>query len=287
MNIILQKPNEGKDPITNDDLQIEPLPPIVMLGGMAQTIESLQHHFQEFSRERDLLVYEYLGQGFSNIEDGENSEDYSNLSMELHSDDFKQISNALFPYCKKFDVVAFSLGARIIVSTIASYPHLIRKAHLTGISDKRDEFGKIILASWRDLLHPIDTNDHNDLLPFAWSIILATYSNDFISKMGVEKTQTWVDFICKNNTRSGLYSLLTKCNCDPIEYSTSIRLNSQTIGQIAVGSQDKIAPYKGAEKLNNSIGWTNPVKVYDAGHAVLNENSARDWRKDVIDFLKG
>lgn len=286
MNIIFQNQNQGKDPITNDVEQIEPLPPIVMLGGMAQTIESLQHHFQEFSRERDLLVYEYLGQGLSNIEDGDNKEDYSNLSMEMHSDDFKQISNTIFPCCKNLDVVAFSLGARIIVSTISAYPHLIRKAHLTGISDKRDEFGKIILSSWRDLLRPIDTNDHNDLRPFAWSIILATYSNDFISTMGVEKIHTWVDFICKTNTRSGLYALLTKCDRDPIEYSTSIRLNSQTIGQIAVGNLDKIAPYMGAEKLNNFIGWTNPVKVYEAGHAVLNENSAREWRQDVLNFLK-
>ena len=38
-------------------------PPIIILGGMAQCIESWQHHFNDFSRERDVLMYEYLGSG--------------------------------------------------------------------------------------------------------------------------------------------------------------------------------------------------------------------------------
>ena len=272
---------------TNDEKEMKPPPPIVMLGGMAQTIEGLQHHFQDFSRERDLLVYEYLGQGLGATDDKDKT-DYSNVSMELHSHDFKQISNTIFPDCEQMDVVAFSLGARIIVSTIATYPHIIRKAHLTGIADKRDEFGKIILASWRDLLRPtIDDYDCQDIRPFAWSIIFATYSNNFISTMGVDKISTWIDFICKTNTRSGLYSLLTKCDSDPIEYAASIRSQSQTIGQIAIGRHDKIAPYTGAQKLNDALGWINPVKMYDqSGHAVLNESSTQEWRNDVIQFLK-
>ena len=38
-------------------------PPIIILGGMAQCIESLLHHLPEFSRERDVLMYEYCGSG--------------------------------------------------------------------------------------------------------------------------------------------------------------------------------------------------------------------------------
>jgi pimeloyl-ACP methyl ester carboxylesterase len=252
---------------------------------MAQTIESLQHHFQELSRERDLLVYEYLGQGLGHNEDGD-KDNFSKISMELHSNDFHQISKTIFTDCEQFDVVGFSLGARIILATIAAFPLMIRKAHLTGISDKRDEFGKIILTSWKDLLRPMNNDGTDDLRPFAWSIVLATYSKDFISTMGMEKIYNWIDFICKNNTKSGLYTLLTKCDRDPIEYAASIRLKSQTIGQIVIGSQDLIAPSIGAQNLNDAIGWKNPVKIYsEAGHAVLNESSAREWRNDVIEFL--
>jgi hypothetical protein len=51
----------------NEELQkaknVASLPPIVILGGMAQCIESWQHHFNDFSRERDIYMYEYLGSG--------------------------------------------------------------------------------------------------------------------------------------------------------------------------------------------------------------------------------
>jgi hypothetical protein len=47
---------------------IQPPPPIVILGGMAQCIESWQHHFQDFSRERDVLMYEYCGSGMQGPE---------------------------------------------------------------------------------------------------------------------------------------------------------------------------------------------------------------------------
>ncbi len=40
-----------------------PLPPIVILGGMAQSIPSWEHHLPSLSKDRDIFVYEYLGSG--------------------------------------------------------------------------------------------------------------------------------------------------------------------------------------------------------------------------------
>lgn len=40
-----------------------PPPPLILLGGMAQCIESWQHHFPDLSKERDVLMYEYCGSG--------------------------------------------------------------------------------------------------------------------------------------------------------------------------------------------------------------------------------
>ena len=39
------------------------LPPIVILGGMAQSISSWEHHLPMLSKDRDIFVYEYLGSG--------------------------------------------------------------------------------------------------------------------------------------------------------------------------------------------------------------------------------
>ena len=37
--------------------------PLILIGGTAQTITSWEHHVQSLSRNRDVLVYECLGQG--------------------------------------------------------------------------------------------------------------------------------------------------------------------------------------------------------------------------------
>ena len=51
--------NDDDDDCYNHSL----LPPIVILGGMAQSIPSWQHHLPTLSKDRDILVYEYLGSG--------------------------------------------------------------------------------------------------------------------------------------------------------------------------------------------------------------------------------
>lgn len=59
-------------PVVRDDNEFEksstsslssPLPPIVILGGMAQSISSWEHHLPILSKERDVFFYEYLGSG--------------------------------------------------------------------------------------------------------------------------------------------------------------------------------------------------------------------------------
>ena len=38
------------------------------------------------------------------------------------------------------------------------------------------------------------------LRAFAWSVILATYSEQFVAKAGPERVKTWVDSVCRYNT---------------------------------------------------------------------------------------
>ena len=42
---------------------IPPSPPIVVLSGMAQCIESWQHHLSALSKDRDVFMFEYCGSG--------------------------------------------------------------------------------------------------------------------------------------------------------------------------------------------------------------------------------
>jgi len=56
-----------------NDADISVPPPIIILGGMAQYIESWQPHFIDLSRERDVLMIEYVGSGLGHGHDSENS----------------------------------------------------------------------------------------------------------------------------------------------------------------------------------------------------------------------
>ncbi len=339
-------------------------PPLVILGGMAQCIESWQHHFLDFSRERDVLMIEYLGQGLGSDyenklihDESESKEDmndkmkekeeesiyFSTVDLDFHARDIPPIIHKVFAEIEMndsaskssgvtvVDIVAFSLGARVAMAIMAHHPNLIRirRAHLTGIGAERDGHGKIIFQSWHDLLSPLNRNhadspstsalgyesrlnhnDHDDfaLRSFAWSILLATYSKPFLSINGPEKVSSWVDHICINNRRAGLYALLTQTSSmSPMDHVDMIRSKVKvgnnhewkTAVQIVVGGDDIIAPVQEATRLNDAISALDDygnengaslsvirdVIVYaNCGHAVLNEN-AREWRRDAIKFL--
>ena len=194
----------------------------------------------------------------------------------------------MFEECKQFDIIAFSLGGRIALNTIATNPSLIRRAHITGVSAERDPMAKIILASWKDLLSPKEGG--GSLKPFAWSIILATYSDRFLARNGPEKVSSWVEHICFNHIliQMGLLSLLQQTGeLEPIELADQIvRCRCSKIQiQLAVGGDDKISTCDQVEKLRVALELDNSVLIYkDCGHAVLNERAVR-WRKDALEFL--
>ena len=65
MNINIIKEERG---VSTQTLPPPP-PPIIVLGGMAQCIESWQHHLPDLSKERDVLMYEYCGSGLQGPSD--------------------------------------------------------------------------------------------------------------------------------------------------------------------------------------------------------------------------
>lgn len=289
------------------------LPPIIILGGMAQCIESWQHHFNDFSKERDVFMYEYLGSGLgsspqssspideSNIDDFAHvltNDYYQDVSLNYQSQEFEAIIRQALTSCNssshdknissvhpQVDVIAFSLGARITLATMAKHPTLIRKAHLTGIAAQRDVMGDMIFESWKEMLSPNQDSSSN-LRPFAWSLIMSTYSKTCLEQAGFDKVLGWVNHICSNHHRMGLYQLLEQNrHVDPIEHTQEVARNSCTDIQIAVGSQDVISTPDQANRLNEALGTRNTIQIYQGcGHAVMNENP-RQWRKDVLTFL--
>lgn len=239
--------------------------------------------------------------------------------MDFQVKDFARIVKTVFTECEEFDIIAFSLGGRIALEVIASSTSnnysrgsrmsstnnnseeekekelfnncKIRKAHITGVSAERGPLSKIIFSSWKDLLsQESSSNDNNieNLKPFAWSLIMSTYSDRFLALNGPEKVSSWVEHISSNHKRLGLLELIKQTGqSDPIELASYIRENSDMLIQFAVGRKDKISIQSEVEKLHHACSLKGDVLVYNnCGHAVLNEG-ALQWRRDALKFLNG
>ena len=143
---------------------------------------------------------------------------YGNVTLAKQAQELESILYKTFPKCANFDIIAFSLGARIALATAALFPTLIRKATLTGVGLDRSPFAKIVIYSWKDILvsAAADSDDHSSSLKaFAWSIIMTTYSQSFLGLHGAQRIASWVDHICDNNNQVGLLKLLEQTHGDP------------------------------------------------------------------------
>ncbi|KAL7550528.1 hypothetical protein ACHAWF_013745 [Thalassiosira exigua] len=313
----------------------KPRTPLIILGGMAQSIASWEFHLPYLARHRPVLIYEALGQGPPPPDEvcsvdgiGVTLEEYySDVSLERQGHDFwNVVDKAFFPSQNvndrndaensKVDVAGFSFGGRVAMAAAVSNPNRIRRLHLTGVGAERDELSNVILASWQDMLFPapddtdkVELEEECDpinhaskctaqLRSFAWSVILATYSDQFLSAAGPERIRTWVDSVCRYNTEEGLRAILMQTHGHEGQNPWTPAAMAQRIQstkaiescRIVVGSQDKMAhPMQAlrlAKILDTSVEKEDSIyKVMEGcGHAVPME-AMRLWRGDLLDFL--
>jgi len=229
------------------------------------------------------------------------------------------------------DVASFSFGARVAMAAASIEPNGIRRLHLTGVGAERDNFANVILASWKDMLgcsNSIDDDDDDDdeecdptnhankctarLRSFAWSVILVTYSEEFLASAGSERVSTWVDGVCRYNTEEGLRAILmqTHGNDDgrgrggkeeedpwsPAAMARRIRSSGAVERcRIVVGSRDKMSHPTQAMRLAKMLGSDDDDVTFEAGRCVLKVmegcghavpmEAMRLWRGDVLEFL--
>ena len=316
-------------------------PPLVILGGMAQTISNWEFHLSFLSQHRSVLMYEPLGQGRPPEHNSTPDQYYDDVSLKRQGEDFwKVIDGAFFIPGSQYyqqhttddeddprtiDVAGFSFGGRISLAAATLQPNRIRRLHLTGVGAERDALANVHIACWRDILSA-DTTDEVDyainhspscnprMRSFAWSIILATYSKQFLASAGSDRIKTWVESVCQNNTVEGLRAILTQAHDDDNGTATDLHSwtpeamaqriqTSQSIQKcrILVGSEDVIANPSQAFRLaeifhvsddDDGGGSVDDMKdtiykvVDGCGHSVPME-AMRVWREDVLQFLNG
>ena len=289
-------------------------PPLIILGGMAQSIASWEFHLPHFAKDRSVLIYECLGQGPLPPEEicsnAELDTYYDDVSLERQGRDFWSVVDDAFGNNNdgKVDVVGFSFGGRVAMAAAVVQPNRIRRLHLTGVAAERDEYGNVLCLSWKEMLgaNYIDimgekereeTNNSNSRLrAFAWSIILATYSEQFLASVGAARVLTWVDGVCKYNTHSGLSAILLQTHggegqWTPASMAERMKGSVESF-KLVVGSNDKMASPDQVLRLAQLLGTEEENKqdnscykvVENCGHAVPFE-AMRLWREDVIKYL--
>lgn len=246
-------------------------PPLVLVGGLGQTIGSYESHLPYLSCDRNVLVYECLGQGFPE----NNGDVYSNVTLPFQAERLLTTVNKIIS--GEFDFVGFSLGGRIGMAA-ATLGGDIRRLHLTGIASQRSLQGEVALEAWRNMIQ------EGNLQGFAWSALQTTYSAPFL-QANKHRLSAWVQHLQHSNSAAGLHSLLVQAYPtslkDPWQVS-SMATHIPQKGRILVGECDLmiIDP----EALASVLQWESPHVIPGCGHAVPMEQP-RAWRKNVLEFL--
>jgi pimeloyl-ACP methyl ester carboxylesterase len=286
-------------------------PPLILLGGIAQTKASWDHHLVSLARNRRVLVYECLGQGDHTIPVDADVDAslpaqaqilLETLDEVLVTDESKRKNDPVF-----VDIAGFSFGGRVAMATACLQNDRdrcddngvrIQRLHLTGVGCDRSDFGHLAMLSFPDIVR----NDPS-LRSFAWSILLATYSSGYLRSLPETTLERFLDHIASSNNLEGLLAILEQAEVKDMEdpwhvanmagrlaelsrLQSNPNNNNTILGKLCVGEMDTMAPVDEVERLRDKSDWIKKeVDVLpDSGHAVVLEKP-RAWRESVLSFL--
>ena len=262
-------------------------PTLVLLGGIAQTISSWQHHLHTLSKNRQVIVYECLGQGETlNEGTGVSGPILENVTLPFQAELLLCTLNKLVDPNSKIDIAGFSFGGRVAMAAACLKPERIRRLHLTGVAADRSDYGHMAIQAFKENIH-----SDPSLRSFAWSILLASYSSSYLRNLPGDMLDRFLSNICTNNSPHGLYALLQQAEINDKTNPWHVcnmagRIGGTNIhGRLCVGDGDQMAPVDQVKLLNN-VGWTDSDfdVIPNCGHAAIVE-APRAWKDSLLSFL--
>jgi len=267
-------------------------PPLVLMGGTAQWLDSWQGHITALAQSRRVLVYEIRGQGGGlAAPDGESNQQYdvADCSLPRHAADFADVLRAsgLVDSAEPvIDVCAFSFGGRVAMAAASLAdlaPVRIRSLVVTGVAADRGASGRLALLSWRASLAA------GDLRGFVWRLILDTHSPRYLAAQEANVPK-WIDAVTKANSLEGLRGIVEMTHTEdpsdpthPLAMAQSLRRRgSVERGLLLVGEEDTLSPRDAAFSLAEAAGW-ECKSIEGAAHAVPIEQAVK-WRRAVLEF---
>ena len=245
-------------------------PPLVLLGGTAQTIDTFTPHINQISKTRRLIIPELRGQG--------------RTELDPHLCTIQQQVTDVNTFLKKLGVNevhlgGFSFGGRVALAFAAHFPTKVSRLSLTAIPLVRPALGKVILESWADGLQ------RNNMRECAWSFIINGYSTQFVEK-NAERLSMYVDMVVNSNDPKKVLNLIqqSSISCPGDQYSVAYcaeRVQCPT--QIIGATQDRIAGLQPVKQLAGAIKHSQYAEM-DTGHLAPFEDPIT-WRKHLLEFM--
>ena len=278
-------------------------PPVVLIGGTAQNLDSWGGHLSFLCRERRVMILEARGQaGRYREEAGLPQLDLGDCSLAAHATDFWRVvasageQGLIEPRPGEqpgaaIDVIGFSFGARVAMAAAAGAREhgptsawTIRRLCTTAVTADRGSSGRELLESWRSLLAA------SDLRGFALKLLLDTHSPGFIAR-NEKRVAGWVDAVLKANDVRGLRAIVEQTHTEdeadtshPVSLAMTIaRDRSVERGLLLVGEDDALSPMASSRHLAMLAGWSFS-SVAESAHACPIEQPVH-WRRAVLDFL--
>lgn len=244
-------------------------PPILLIPGTAQTIDTFSQHISALARERRLFIVEMRGQGRTEL-----LSKYA--TMDQHVTDLVKVMKTL--NLSTVDVVGFSFGARVGLALASHEGQYVRKLSVTGVPLIRSELGKAILQSWLDGLR------EGHMSSVGWSFVLNGFSESFLNREdSVKRLRVYIKAIIDSNNAAKVADLIELSNIP--EYLSASSCSSKIKGTVQVigFKGDRIADCDSVRDLARNIPNAELV-VLDGGHLSPFENP-KSWRDAVLAFL--
>ena len=246
-------------------------PPLVLLGGMTQTLASWGGQLRPLSETREVVVYEARGQGSTELS-------LEDCSMERHVADFVALVEGL-ELRTPVDLVGFSFGGRLSLAIAAQRPDLVGRLILNGVAMDRGVVGRLIVQGW---IATLATGDLEALARVSLPDILGPA---YLEK-NAHLVESMVKTAVSRNDYRGICALFHQTLAQPEDSPWTVpalarRIQMPTL--VCSGALDRLAPPAESAALAEALGAEHHV-FPDVGHTIAIETPVA-WRERVSRFL--
>jgi len=245
--------------------------PLVLIGGMTQTLASWGGQIRPLSGNRTVVAYETRGQGTTTLS-------LADTSYPRHVADLNHLLDAL-ELPGPVDLCGFSFGGRIALATAARFPARVRRLVLTGVGLEWDARAYAILQGWQACLAT------GDLEALGWVSLPAILGPDYLERNRA-MLEPMVRAVASRNDFAAIKALssATTHGADPEMTPAALAGAVRCPALVLGGELDPLATPPQVEALAAALGGESTV-FPGLGHTLPIE-APEPWRERVLAFLR-